>query len=85
MSEARDQTGVVLGLEYHLQYNHYPPVPLSMVPVCEQAIAAGNVEQWDEEVPLPDGITYKDRGTAPAYAIVEAHHLDFFIEQGDEQ
>ena len=85
MSQARNEMGVALGLEYHLQYNHYPPVPMTMVPVCEQAIEAGRHEEWDAEISLPEGVTYKDKETAPAYAIVEAHHLDFFIEQGDDE
>ena len=76
--------GVVLGLEHHLQFNHYPPVPLSMVPVCEQAIAEAN-DNGDPymQIDLPEGITYKGATAAPAYAIIGQHHLDAFIEQGE--
>lgn len=76
--------GVALGMEYHLQHNHYPPVPLSMVPVCEQAIDYANAGMWNKEIPMPEGITYKDRDTAPTYAIIEQHHLDFWLEDQEE-
>lgn len=70
-------------LGYHLQVNHFPPVPGEMVPVCKQAIELANQGDWDAEVFLPDGITYRDQLTAPVSAIVEAHHLDAFLE-GEE-
>jgi len=47
---------------YHLQGNHYPPVPLSMVPVCIQAIDFAHQEMWDETIEMPDGISYNRIG-----------------------
>lgn len=77
--------GVVLGLEYHLQHNHYPPVPLSMVPVCEQAIAEAN-DNGDPfmQIDLPEGITYKGETAAPVHALIEQHHLDPWLEDQGE-
>lgn len=69
---------------YHLQGNHYPPVPLSMVQPCIDAIDAMHAGENDAPIALPEGITYKDRTTAPAWAIVEQHHLDFWLPQDDE-
>jgi hypothetical protein len=66
---------------YHLQGNHYPPVPLSMVQPCIDAIDAIHAREGDTPIALPEGITYKGRTTAPAWAIVEQHHLDFWLPQ----
>jgi hypothetical protein len=78
----------VLDLEtqiaYHLQGNHYPPVPLSMVQPCIDAIDAMYAEENDTPIALPEGVFYKGRTTAPAWAIVEQHHLDFWLPQDDE-
>jgi hypothetical protein len=61
---------------YHLQGNHYPPVPLSMVQPCIDAIDAYWEEDLNREIELPDGVMWRDKNYAPAYAIIEAHHLD---------
>lgn len=66
-------------LVWHLQSNHYPPVPTIMVQVCKAAIEAAEDEDWDRVVELPDGVSYKGSDSAPAWAIVEQHHLDAFI------
>lgn len=71
-------------LSWHLTANHFPPVPTSMIPACLAAIDAANAEDWDEEIALPDGVTYRDgRSVAPAWAIVEQHHLDAFLDGDD--
>lgn len=70
-------------LEWHLTANHFPPLPLELVPVAVKVIDLANQEDWDAEVELPEGVTYKDRGTAPVYACVEAWHLDAFLEGGE--
>ena len=69
---------------YHLQGNHYPPVPLSMVQPCVEAIYAVNDWRSDESIDLPNGITYKGETTAPAWAIVEQHHLDAWVQNDGE-
>lgn len=63
----------------HLQGNHYPPVPLSMVQPCIDAIDAYYDEDYDRPITLPAPITWRDQNTAPAHAIVEAHHLDAWL------
>jgi len=45
---------------YHLQGNHYPKPPLSMV-----------------------GVSYRGEASAPAWAIVEAHHLDAWLPESE--
>ncbi len=83
MSADRDMMGKALGIEFHLQHNHYPPVPSSMVPVCEAAIDNANADDWDAAVELPEGVTYKGSTTAPTWAIVEQHHLTAWIDDGE--
>lgn len=68
----------------HLQSNHYPPVPLTMVPACIEAIELCNLGEYDSEVPLPDGVTFRGRDTAPAGRIAEGHHLQAWLWDGDE-
>jgi len=63
----------------HLQSNHYPPVPLSMVKPCIDAIDAYYDEDYDREIPMPEGVSYRGMNTAPAHAIVEQHHLDAWL------
>ena len=68
---------------YHLQGNHYPPVPLSMVEPCIDAIDAYHDEDYNRLITLPAPITWRGKNTAPASAIVEAHHLDAWLPQYD--
>ena len=78
----------VLDLEtqilYHLKANHYPPVPAEMVEPCIEAIDAYYDEDFDRRIEMPKvgdfQILYKGLTDAPAWAIVEQHHLDVFIQ-----
>jgi hypothetical protein len=35
------------------------------------------------QIEMPDGITYKGNTTAPAFAIIEQHHLDPWLPQDE--
>jgi hypothetical protein len=84
----------VLDLEtqllYHLKGNHYPPVPAEMVQPCIEAIDAFYDEDYNRMIEMPMvgdfQITYKGSTQAPAHAIVEQHHLQWFIDpvEGEE-
>jgi hypothetical protein len=79
-----EDMGIHLDIEtqigIHLSANHYPPVPKFMVAPCIEAIDAVNdLGLWDLEIPMPEGVTYKGLTTAPAWAIIEQHHLDAWI------
>lgn len=63
----------------HLQANHYPPVPTSMVQPCIDAIDAYHDEDYQREIELPEGVSWRGNTTAPASALVEAHHLDAWL------
>jgi len=66
---------------YHLQGNHYPPVPLSMVQPCVEAIDAAYEDDFNREIEMPEGVSYKGRTTAPAWAIIEQHHLSAWLPE----
>jgi hypothetical protein len=63
----------------HLRVNHYPPVPLSMVQPCLDAIDAYHDEAYDRLIKLPEGVSWRGEDNAPASAIAEAHHLDAWL------
>jgi hypothetical protein len=65
----------------HLQGNHYPPVPLSMVQPCIEAIDAYYDEDFDKEIEMPEGVSYRGKTTAPAWAIIEQHHLSAWLPE----
>lgn len=67
------------GLTWHLQGNHYPPVPVSMVDPCIDAIYAYAEGDSNRDIVLPDGIKYRGDIAAPAIAIIEQHHLWEFV------
>lgn len=70
-------------IRIHLTSNHYPPVPKSMVPVCIDAIDKANDGDWESMVKLPEGVSWKGQVEAPAYSIIEAHHLEFWIIESE--
>ena len=76
-------------LLYHLKGNHYPPVPAEMVAPCIEAIDAAYDEDYNRMIDMPMvgdfQITYKGSTQAPAYAIIEQHHLEWFIDPSDEE
>lgn len=83
LTEAGDIT-LEQSLTWHLRSNHYPPVPVSMIESCIQAINIVEQSQWgdasqDDRVTLPEGIFWRGENSAPAWAIVESHHLESFI------
>jgi hypothetical protein len=67
----------------HLRSNLYPPVPLSMVQPCVDAINAVLNEDYFAEIELPEGVLWRGETYAPASAIVEGHRLDGFVMELD--
>ena len=78
-----DDMAIERQIRIHLSANHYPPVPASMVEPCIEAIDAYYDEDYNRLITLPAPITWRDQNTAPASAIVEAHHLDAWLPQYD--
>ena len=82
-STTAQELAAILDLEgslaMHLMANHYPPVPRSMVQPCIDAIDAYHDEDYQRDIELPEGVSWRGNTTAPASAIVEAHHLDSWL------
>jgi hypothetical protein len=82
---AQDLADYDLGLDLstaigiHLSSNHYPPVPNSMVLPCIEALEAYWEDETDREIPMPEGVSYRGQNTAPAWAIIEQHHLEAWL------
>ena len=72
------------GITWHLRSNHFPPVPVSMVPVCIAAIDAYNEGESAQFIELPDGVSWRGNTHAPAWAIIEQHHLDAWVADDDD-
>ncbi len=85
-TQAREMAGMMSledGIAWHLQSNHYPPIPLSMVKPCIEAIDAYWEEDLDRAIEMPEGVYYRGETTAPARAIIIQHHLDAWCEEDD--
>jgi hypothetical protein len=84
---AEGLTEIGLSLEeqilVHLTSNHYPPVPKVMVEPCIQAIDNANAGDWDKMIKMPEGVSYKGEDEAPTNAMVEQHHLEFWIIESE--
>jgi hypothetical protein len=76
-----NELDIEVAIGYHLQGNHYPPVPLSMVEPCIEAIDAFYDEDYNREIALPEGVLWRGQVTAPASAIVDAHHLNAWLPE----
>lgn len=72
-------------LHWHLQSNHYPPVPPEMVAVAKRAIRACESGDYNRRVRLPEGVQHRRYGRlVPAFVVAEYLHLDAFINEGEE-
>ena len=73
---------------YHLKGNHYPPVPAEMVKPCIDAIDAYYEEDYDRMIDMPMvgdfQILYRGDTQAPARAIIEQHHLEFWLPEWED-
>jgi hypothetical protein len=67
------------GITWHLRSNHYPPIPMEMVPVAIKAIQACNEDNADLliETPFPHR-TYGN--SVPAWVIGESLHLEPWLK-----
>jgi hypothetical protein len=82
--ELAGSLGLRQSLAIHLRSNHYPPVPTSMIEPCIEAIQACNEGDYDRQIDLPEGVSWRGKTQAPAHAIAESHHLDAWIECDEE-
>ena len=86
-TQAREMAGMLSlddALAWHLRSNHFPPIPLSMVQPCIEAIDAFWEDNLDKLISLPEGVGYKGLTVAPARAIIIEHHLDAWCEEPED-
>lgn len=72
-------------LEWHLQSNHFPPIPNTMVQPCVEAIDAFWEDDLDKMISLPEGVGYRGLTAAPARAIIIEHHLDAWCDDSEQE
>ena len=79
--DMRNHTDDDTALTCHLQYNHYPAIPLHMIQPCRDAIEAAKEEDWNRLIQLPEGIEHRKYGKeVPACEIIQFAHLYDFLE-----
>jgi len=82
-----------VAIQAHLQTNLYPPLPVSLVRACIKAIH--NVEDGLPDKPVrlpvglmlshkPGGVISKRTNRPPSWRLVEACHLDAFVQYEEE-
>jgi hypothetical protein len=54
-----------------------------MVAPCIDAIDAYYADELNQLIKLPEGVYWKGKPEAPAYAIIEAHHLEAWLPETD--
>jgi hypothetical protein len=83
-AEMASLTDLDTALTWHLRGNHYPPIPLTMLEPCKEAIDAYWEDNVDKLIDMPEGVFYKGMTQAPAWAIIEQHHLDAWCSEDEE-
>ena len=81
-AEAMAAEGLPLevSIGWHLQSNHFPPVPLVWNPVAIEAIESCSNGEPDGLIELPEGVEYRDGRTAvEAWRVVDSFRLEPFI------
>lgn len=87
-TQAHEMAGMLSlddALAWHLRSNHYPPIPLSMVGPCKEAIDAYWEDDLDRQIQMPEGVFYRGETTAPARAILIQHHLEAWCQEDEDE
>jgi hypothetical protein len=67
-------------LSIHLGSNHYPSVPIEMLPICIEALDAVNTYgDWDKSITLPHGVTWRGLSVVSASVVIDTFHLEFWL------
>ncbi len=87
MAAEVDGGNVVLNsaLHWHLTSNHYPPMPVELVSVAEEAIEKADEGEWEHEIEIPDGINFRGRYIVTVSEAVEVMHLDSFLSLDEDE
>lgn len=68
-------------MDWHLQFNHYPPVPAAWSPVCIAVVERFNGGDTDLTYMVDNPV--RDSETVEASKVVTVLHLDSFLTHGD--
>lgn len=79
LSDMLEHVSKETAMEWHLAYNHYPPVPQVMAGPCWEAIGLLQDDKPNAMVALPEGIAYRGQTEIAVWELVEALHLDEFV------
>lgn len=75
-------------LSLHLTHNIWPPVPAdridAVIAMAMAAIDAVDDDDPNREIPVGDGVTYRDGQAAPAHAVISGFGLYAFVGVEDE-
>ena len=66
-------------LHWHLTSNHYPPLPVTLIPAAMRAIKVARKEQWHRKILMPKNLLFRGKRLAPVGDLIEALHLEDFI------
>lgn len=85
-TELSNETSLTLEqqIAIHFSSNCYPPVPQFMVSVAVEAINACNDEQYDLEIELPQGVTFRNSTTVTAINAVDNLRLEAWLTESEE-
>tara|TARA_B110000503_G_C7063953_1_gene377907 strand:+ start:150 stop:410 length:261 start_codon:yes stop_codon:yes gene_type:complete len=68
-------------IAWHFSGNCYPPIPAIMIPVAVSALAAIADEDYDQEIDLPEGVSFKDGSSSvSASQAIRSLHLEAWID-----
>lgn len=81
MIDATDDLGLSrrVALEWHLKYNHFPPLPDGAVDMAERVIELADKGEWDATVRPADYLPNGRMDVVKVWRVVEAWHLEEFI------
>ena len=83
--EAAAHADLDTSLTWHLRSNHYPPVPIEMLPIAKLAIEHALDEDYDAEIVLPEGVLWRGQETVPTWSVIENFHLEAWLHNYDEE
>ena len=66
-------------LHYHLTSNHYPPLPVGLIPFAKRAIELAQDEEWDLPVRVGEGTLRDGDRIITVSEVVEGMHLWGFV------
>lgn len=77
-TELANETSLSLEAQLHIHFssNCYPPIPQYMIPIAVEAIKACKEEQYDLEIELPQGVTFRNSTTVTAINAVDNLRLE---------